>query len=352
MSSQIPEAAASPAKIDVFQYALTQLDQAAEALDLLPGIHRILRSHKRELTVHFPVSLDDGSLEIFTGYRVQHNLARGPSKGGIRYHWDADLNDVRALAMWMTWKCAVVDIPFGGAKGAVVCNPKQLSIGELERLTRRYTSEISILIGPSSDIPAPDIYTDEQVMAWMMDTFSMNRGYVVPGVVTGKPLALGGSLGRSEATGRGVVCIMQETLRAQGKLREGVTVALQGFGKVGGTTARLAAAEGFRVVAVSDVAGAVHNPRGLDLAALSAHARETGGVRGFPEAEELPREAVLRVDCEVLIPAALEGALTGDNAAEVRAPLIVEAANGPTTSEAQTLLQERGVTVVPDILAN
>jgi glutamate dehydrogenase (NAD(P)+) len=352
VSSQIPEAAASPAKIDIYQYALTQLDQAAEALSLLPGLYRVLRSHKRELTVHFPVPLDDGSLEIFTGYRVQHNLARGPSKGGIRYHWDADLNDVRALAMWMTWKCAVVDIPFGGAKGAVVCNPKQLSLGELERLTRRYTSEISILIGPSSDIPAPDVYTDEQVMAWMMDTYSANVGYTVPAVVTGKPISIGGSPGREEATGQGCAIVISEAAHHAGLRLDGASVAVQGFGNAGSVAAQYLERAGCRIIAVSDSRGGIYNGRGLDVARAIEHKEDTGSVVDFPDSESITNAELLELKCDVLVPAAIEGQITADNAPRIKARIVAEAANGPTSPDADPILADNGIILLPDILAN
>ena len=332
--------------------ARRQLAASAERLGIPEAVHRKLASPKRIVTVSIPTLMDDGRLEVFTGHRVQHSMERGPCKGGLRYHPSVGLDEVIALAMLMTWKTAVVNIPYGGAKGGVACDPQALSAGERERLTRRLTSELIDVIGPEKDIPAPDVGTDEQVMAWMMDTYSTNVGYAVPGVVTGKPLALGGSRGRADATGRGVVCIMSEALQVLGRPREGAAVAVQGFGKVGSAAARLAAAEGFRVVGVSDEGGAVVNSRGLDVPALLTHARESGSVRDFPEADTLRRDDLLSLECDILIPAALENALTAQNAAAVRAPLIVEAANGPTTPEAQAIFDERGLVVVPDILAN
>jgi glutamate dehydrogenase (NAD(P)+) len=340
---------------DEFNYlavARQQLAASAERLGIPEAVHRKLAHPKRIITVAVPTRMDDDRLEVFTGYRVQHSMERGPCKGGIRYHPSVGLDEVVALAMLMTWKAAVVNIPYGGAKGGVACDPQAMSPGELERMTRRFTSELVEVIGPEKDIPAPDVGTDEQVMAWMMDTYSMNKGYVVPGVVTGKPLSLGGSRGRTEATGRGVVAIMVEALAALGRRAEGTTVAVQGFGKVGSAAARLAAERGFRVVAVSDLGGAVVNPQGLDIPALFQQSQETGSVRGFPEAEALPRNELLTLECDVLVPAALENALTAENAAAVKASLIVEAANGPTTPEAQRVFDERGLTVVPDILAN
>lgn len=332
--------------------ARDQLTQSAERLGLPEAIRLKLAHPKRIVIVAVPARRDDGSLEVYTGYRVQHSMERGPCKGGIRYDPVVDLDEMIALSMWMTWKSAVVNIPYGGAKGGVNCDPHQLSRAELERVTRRFTSELVEVIGPEKDIPAPDVGTDEEVMAWMMDTYSMNRGYVVPGVVTGKPIAVGGSRGRAEATGRGVVCIMEEALSARGELREGLTVAIQGFGKVGKATAILAAQAGFKVIAVSDLHGAVMNPQGLDVLGLETHFHEHGVIHNFPEAEQIPRDDVLTLPCDVLVPAALEGALTAENAGAVQAKMIVEAANGPTTPEAQAIFRERGIPVVPDILAN
>lgn len=332
--------------------AREQLAASAERLGISEAVHRKLAHPKRIISVSVPTRMDDDSLEVFAGYRVQHSMERGPCKGGIRYHPSVNLDEVIALAMTMTWKAAVVNIPYGGAKGGVSCDPKAMSPGELERMTRRFTSELVEVIGPEKDIPAPDVGTDEQVMAWMMDTYSMNKGYVVPGVVTGKPLSLGGSRGRTEATGRGVVAIMVEALAALGRRCEGSTVAVQGFGKVGSAAALLAAERGFRVIAVSDVGGAVYRRQGLDIPALVAYCAETGSVQGFPEADSLPREELLALECDVLVPAALENALTAENAGAVKAGLIVEAANGPTTPEAHRIFTEGGLTVVPDILAN
>ncbi len=334
------------------EMALQQLAESAERIGLSEAIHKKLAKPKRIVIVYIPTLMDDGGFEVFTGYRVQHSMERGPCKGGIRYHPDVTLDEVIALAMWMTWKCAVVNIPYGGAKGGVTCDPQSMSQGELERMTRRFTSELVEVIGPEKDIPAPDMGTNEQVMAWMMDTYSMNKGYVVPGVVTGKPLSLGGSRGRSEATGRGCIFVIEKVLRAKGMSPEGATMAVQGFGKVGSVTVRLASEIGFDVIAVSDIWGAVYNRRGLDVDALLKHARETGSVKGFPEAEDIARDDVLTIKCDVLVPAALEGTITKHNAEQVQARIIAEAANGPTTPDAQQILDDKGVFVIPDILTN
>ncbi|MEU4542964.1 Glu/Leu/Phe/Val family dehydrogenase [Nonomuraea dietziae] len=329
--------------------ALHQLGQAAEELGLDDGLRTMLATPRRSLTVSVPVRREDGSLDVVQGFRVQHNVSRGPAKGGIRFHPSTDIHEVTALAMWMTWKCALVGIPYGGAKGGVSVDPTALSTRELERLTRRYVNEILPLIGPEKDIPAPDVGTDEQTMAWIMDTYSVNAGYSVPGVVTGKPMTLGGSLGRTGATSRGVQIA---TLTALGRSPEGVTVAVQGFGKVGALAAQYLADAGARVVAVSDVGGAVHNSSGLDVAELRAWVTETGSVAGYRHADALAHDELLELDVDVLVPAALEGAITASNAPRVRARLIVEGANGPTTPEADEILAAQGTTIVPDILAN
>ncbi|GAA4186108.1 Glu/Leu/Phe/Val dehydrogenase [Gryllotalpicola kribbensis] len=329
-----------------------QLREAAEHLGLSEPEARALATPRRELTVTIPLRRDDGSLENFTGYRVQHNLSRGPAKGGIRYSPMVNIDEVRALAMWMTWKCALLNVPYGGAKGGVTIDPRAYSTAELERVTRRYTSEISHFIGPDRDIPAPDIGTDEQTMAWMLDTFSVAAGHTVLGVVTGKPLELGGSRGRASATSHGLGHI---TLAALGSLRldtATATAAIQGFGKVGRDAALFLADAGLNIVAVSDQYGAIHNNAGIDVAALAAHVDATGSVTGFPAADPLPAEQLLELEVTVIIPAAVEGVLTAENAPRVRAPLIVEGANGPTTPEADAILEARGTTVVPDILAN
>ena len=341
-----------PSDNDPYYAALTHLKRAADLLDLSPGTHRMLARCKRELIVHFPVVMDDGSLEIFTGYRVQHNLTRGPGKGGIRYHPQVNLREMRALAMWMTWKCAVVDIPYGGAKGGVICNPKQMSQGELERLTRRYTTEISPFLGPATDIPAPDVYTNEQTMAWIMDTYSMHSGYTVPAVVTGKPLSIGGSEGRAEATGQGCVVVMQQAAQHFGLELGKSSVAIQGFGNAGSVAAHFLSQAGARVIAVSDSRGAIHNDKGLDVAQLRQHKRKAGTVAGFAGAEDIAGKDVLEINCDFLVPAALESQITAENAARIKAKVIAEAANGPTTPEADAVLGKNGVTVLPDILTN
>jgi glutamate dehydrogenase (NAD(P)+) len=332
--------------------ALEQLDDAAEKLHLDPGVHDVLRHPKRVLTVAVPIRREDGITHVFTGYRVHHNTSRGPCKGGIRYHPDVTMGEVKALAMWMTWKCAIVGIPYGGAKGGVVVDPKELTRRELEALTRRYAAEILPLIGPERDIPAPDMGTDEQIMAWIMDTYSMNVGYSVPGVVTGKPLAVGGSRGRGAATARGVMYITGATLKHRGMSVEETRVAIQGYGKVGAPAVRLLEELGCIVVAVSDVNGGVYNPRGLSWKGLAEHRADTGTIVGFSGGEQITNEELLTMDCDVLIPAALESQLTERNADAVRAQVIIEAANGPTTPEADDVFEDRGILVVPDILAN
>ena len=335
-----------------YHMAIAQFESAADRLGLSDDLRQILRAPKRELTVNFPVRMDDGSVHMYTGYRVQHNINRGPAKGGIRYDAGVTLDEVRALAMWMTWKCAVVDIPFGGAKGGVIVDPKKLSLSELERLTRRYATEISILIGPSSDIPAPDVNTNAQVMAWIMDTYSMHQGYSVPAVVTGKPLAIGGSEGRNEATATGVVAVVKMAAEDMKMPLRGARVAIQGFGNAGAIAAELFYAEGARVVAVSDRQGAAYDERGLDVPAIIKHKQQTGSVVGFPGSQRLSVAEVLEVPCDILVPAATEGQLTQANASRIQARIIAEAANGPTTPEADALFFERGIQVIPDILAN
>ncbi|HWC31985.1 MAG TPA: Glu/Leu/Phe/Val dehydrogenase [Actinomycetota bacterium] len=321
-------------------------------MNLDPNVHEVLRYPKRTLEVSIPVRMDDGSVRVFKGYRVHHNTARGPSKGGIRYHPSVHLDEVKALAMWMTWKCAVVGIPYGGAKGGVVVNPKQLSTRESERLTRRYASEILPLIGPERDIPAPDVGTDEQVMAWIMDTYSMNQGFSVPGVVTGKPLSVGGSAGRRASTARGVMYITVATLKHLGMPVDEARVVVQGYGKVGRPVVELLADQGCRIVGVGDVAGGVYNPRGLSPVGLEAHHEQAGTVAGFDGGERLTGEELLEAECDVLIPAALERVVTDENADRVKARVIVEAANGPVTPEADEIFHDAGVHVVPDVLAN
>ncbi len=335
-----------------WETALAQLDEAAELMGLAPGVHATLRSPKRALLVSVPFRKDDGSTQVCRGYRVQHNVTRGPAKGGIRYHPAVTLDEVKALAMWMTWKCAVVGIPFGGAKGGVAVEPKELSLAELERMTRRYASEIHPLIGPERDIPAPDMNTNEEIMSWIMDTYSMNKGYSVPGVVTGKPVSIGGSRGRSGATSRGVMYMVFSTLKSLGLPIDEVSVAIQGYGKVGGYAAQLLHDAGCRVVAVSDVEGGLCRDKGLDPEAINRHKREAGTVGGYEGADEISNEELLEIECDVLIPAAIEGVITVKNADAVRAGIVCEAANGPVTFEADKVLTDRGVFVVPDILAN
>ncbi len=339
--------------VNPYDVAVAQFDEAADRLGLSQAMRAILRKPKRELIVNFPVRMDNGDVEMFTGYRVQHNINRGPAKGGIRFAPEVSLNEVRALAMWMTWKCAVVAIPFGGAKGGVICDPHKMSRAELERLTRRYATEISILIGPDSDIPAPDMNTNPQVMGWIMDTYSMHAGYSVPAVVTGKPLAIGGSEGRLEATARGVLVVTREAMRDKGMLPEECSVVVQGFGNVGSITARLLYDElKCKIVALSDINGGVYNPKGIDVHRALRYSKEHGSLKGLPDSEHVTNAELLELPCDVLIPAALENQLTGRNASRVKASLIVEAANGPTTPDADHIFNDRGIVVVPDILAN
>jgi len=335
-----------------FEMARQQLAIVADKLDLDPHVHQMLRYPKRELTVNFPVEMDDGSVKMFTGYRVHHNLTRGPAKGGIRYHPDTNIDEVRALAFWMTVKCAIVDIPFGGAKGGVICDPATLSRNELQNLTRRYTTEIAPLLGPDEDIPAPDMGTNGQVMAWIMDTYSMLKGHTVPAVVTGKPIAIGGSEGRVEATGRGVVTVAREALCSADAQIPGSSVAVQGFGNVGSVAAQLFQRAGARVVAVADVKGAIFNKRGLNIEAVQKYARENKTVVGFPESEPMPSDALLTMPVDILVPAALQNQITEKNAPEIKARFVIEGANGPTTPQADIILRENGITVVPDVIAN
>jgi glutamate dehydrogenase (NAD(P)+) len=348
MASQNPVAEAP----NIWAVAQSQFDHAADKLDLDDGMRRVLRVAQRELTVNFPVTMDDGSVQVFTGHRVQHNVSRGPGKGGIRYHQDVTLDEVRALAMWMTWKCACVNIPYGGAKGGVIVDPKKMSQREVEGLTRRFTTELSPLIGPERDIPAPDVNTNAQTMAWIMDTYSMHHGYTIPGVVTGKPIAVGGSLGRNEATARGAVFTLLQWAKAVNRRLSDTTVVIQGYGNAGSIAATLLAAEGARIVAVSDSTGGIHNASGLDPAKVSAWKREHGTVVGFPGAEEVTNREILELECDVLVPAALENQITKHNAPRVRARVIAEAANGPTTPEADAILHDSGVVIIPDILCN
>lgn len=337
---------------NLFDVAVAQFDIAADVLGLDDDMRKILRHCQRELTVHFPVEMDDGSVEVFTGYRVQHNSVPGPTKGGIRYHQSVNLSEVKALSMWMTWKCAVVGLPYGGAKGGVRVNPKLLSQNELQNLTRRYTTELQPFIGPTKDIPAPDVNTNAQIMAWLMDTYSMNVGYSVPGVTTGKPVVLGGSEGRSEATGRGCVYAIEDAAHMLGLDIADSRTIIQGYGNAGSVAARLMSELGSSIVGVSDSRGGTYNPDGLNLLALSAHKARTGSVVGFREGEDVTNEELLVLPADILIPAALEHQITVENAGRVQARLIAEAANGPTTPGADEILHDRGIFVLPDILAN
>ena len=333
--------------------AQRQFDVAAERLNLPPGQREVLRNCKRALEVTFPVKMDDGSIKVFTGYRVQHNIARGPAKGGIRYHPDVNLDEVKALAMWMTWKCAVVNIPYGGAKGGVICDPKKMSLGELERLTRRYATEISLLLGPESDIPAPDVNTDARTMAWIMDTYSMHKGFSVPAVVTGKPLSVGGSEGRREATSRGCLFTIREAAKELRMDLKGRPVVVQGFGNVGAIAAELLSdLEGCRIVGVSDSRGGIYNPKGLDVKRALLIKKEAGSVTNYPDADRVTNEELLELPCDILVPAALEKQITEGNADKIKAKVVAEGANGPTTPEADAIFYDRRVMVLPDILAN
>ena len=338
--------------INAWEVAQSQFDLAAERLHLSADLRKVLREPKRSLTVHFPVKMDDGSVEVFTGYRVQHNLSRGPAKGGIRYHQDVTLDEVMALAMWMTWKCAVVGIPFGGGKGGVVVDPKKLSMREVEGLTRRFTTEISVLIGPERDIPAPDVNTNAQTMAWMMDTYSMNVGYTVPAVVTGKPIPLGGSEGRNEATAQGTVYTIVDAARHLGMDLHKTRVAVQGFGNAGSIAAQLISVQGAKVIAVSDSTGGIYRPEGLDVNAICSWKQEHNTVTGFPGTKDISNAELLELDCDILIPAALENQITARNAGKIQARIVAEAANGPTTPEADEILHRNGVFQIPDILCN
>lgn len=342
-----------PARMSAWESAQFQLAEAVKQLGLDDGFHELLRTPRREVTVAVPLRRDDGHVEVLRGYRVQHNLTRGPAKGGVRFHPSTDLDEVRALSMWMTWKCALIGVPYGGAKGGVAVDPKALSRNELERLTRRYTSELIPVLGPEKDIPAPDVGTDEQTMAWMMDTYSIHSGYTVTGVVTGKPTSIGGSMGRGGATSRGVMYSTFCGMREVGIDLRGATVAVQGFGKVGGLAAQFLHDAGCRVVAVSDVNGGVYNSRGLDPIALLRHLRSGAPtVVGYPGTDTITNEELLELDVDVLVPAALEGVIHEGNADRIRARMIVEGANGPTTPDADAILEDRGILVIPDILAN
>jgi len=336
----------------IFQEMLTAFEKAARLLQLKQGLWEILTKPKRQIIVSCPVELDSGEIKNFTGYRVQYNIALGPAKGGIRYHPNVTLDEVTALAAWMTWKCALVNIPFGGGKGGIVCDPFKLSRRELEALTRRYVAEIIDAIGPEKDIPAPDVNTNEQIMAWIMDTYSMHVGHTVTAVVTGKPVPLGGSKGRREATGRGCMLVTREACKCLGMPLDGARVAVQGFGNVGGVTAQLLAQNGAKIIGVADWKGGVYNPKGLDLQALLEHSKKTTSVAGFPGADSITNEELLTLDCDILVPAALENQITSTIAKNVKARIVCEGANGPTTPEAHNILVDKGILVIPDILAN
>jgi glutamate dehydrogenase (NAD(P)+) len=336
----------------IFNAMLQEFDVAARLLGLEPGVWKVLTHPKRQIIVSCPVLMDNGEVEVFTGFRVQYNITLGPAKGGIRYHPDVSLDEVKALAAWMTWKCAVAGIPFGGGKGGVICDPTKMSRRELEALTRRYVAEIIDAIGPDKDVPAPDVNTNEQIMAWVMDTYSMHVGFTSTAVVTGKPIEMGGSLGRREATGRGVTIVTREAAKHLGLDIRNATVAVQGFGNVGSVTAQLLARLGAKIVAVTDWRGGVHNAKGLDIDKLIAWTAEHKTVAGFPAADALAPETIFDLDVDVCIPAALENQITMDNAPKIKAKIVVEGANGPTTPEAHQHLHQRGVLVVPDILAN
>ncbi len=336
----------------LYRTALAQLDRVADRIQLEPDVHQVLRLPRRALVVSIPVRMDDGTTKVFQGYRVHHSTVLGPTKGGLRYDVGVNLGETTALAMLMTWKCALMGLPYGGAKGGVRCNPRELSRRELEHLTRRYTTEIILLIGPDLDIPAPDLGTDEQVMAWMMDTYSMTQGKSVPGVVTGKPLIVGGSAGRREATGRGIVYALYQAVRRLGQELRGRKVVVQGFGNVGSVAARLLWRDDAVIAGISDVKGGIWNPHGIDIRQLEAHIAEAGGVGGFPGADPVSNTELLECPCDILIPAAVGGQIREDNADRIKATIVAEGANGPTTPEADVILRDRGVTVIPDIVAN
>jgi glutamate dehydrogenase (NAD(P)+) len=339
-------------EINPWEAQAARFDLAAQKLNLDEGLWKVLRYPNREIIVHIPVAMDNGTLEVFTGFRVQHSIARGPAKGGIRYSPDVTLDEVRALASWMTWKCAVVNIPFGGAKGGVICDPHRMSMGELERLTRRYTAELFEFIGPEKDVPAPDVNTNEQIMAWMMDTYSMHMRQTVTAVVTGKPINIGGSRGRREATGRGIMVVCDEAIRKLGLNRESTRVIVQGFGNVGSNAANLMTEAGYKVIGIAEVDGGIYNKNGLDLTALLEYRRRHGTIQGFPGAEPFDAGELLVTDCEILIPAATENQLTSRNADRVKCRILAEGANGPTTAAADEILADKRVFVIPDILCN
>ncbi len=339
-------------EINPWEAQSARFEFAARKLNLDENLWKVLSTPSREIIVHFPVTLDNGKIEMFTGFRVQHSIARGPGKGGIRYAPDVTLDEVRALASWMTWKCAVVNIPFGGAKGGVICDPKKMSRGELERMTRRYTSEIIDFIGPEKDVPAPDMNTNEQTMAWIMDTYSMHQGHTVTSVVTGKPLNIGGSRGRTEATGRGVQAICDESMRYLKMNIDGCRVVIQGFGNVGSNAARLMMERGYKIVGIAEFEGGLSNPKGIDIHQLLDYKRRNNTILGFGGAEAMPSDELLVSECEILIPAARENVITSRNAGQIKAKVVVEGANGPTTAVADDILAEKRIFIMPDILAN
>ncbi len=339
-------------EVNPWESQAARFDLAAEKLNLDDGMRKVLRYPNREIILHIPVQMDDGHLEVFTGFRVQHSIARGPAKGGIRYSPDVTLDEVRALASWMTWKCAVVNIPFGGAKGGIICDPHRMSKSELERMTRRYTAELVEFIGPEKDVPAPDINTNEQIMAWMMDTYSMHMRQTVTAVVTGKPLNMGGSRGRREATGRGIMIVCDEALKKLRMNREDTRVIVQGFGNVGSNAARLMAERGYKIIGIAEVDGGLYNAHGIDLEALWEYRQKNGTIHGFPGADKTDPHQLLVADCEILVPAATENQVTTRNAEQIKAKILCEGANGPTTAAADDILSEKKVFVIPDILAN
>ncbi len=339
-------------EINPWEAQAARFDVAAQKLNLDEGLWKVLRYPNREIILHIPVQMDNGHLEVFTGFRVQHSIARGPGKGGIRYAPDVTLDEVRALASWMTWKCAVVNIPFGGAKGGVICNPHKMSMGELERMTRRYTAELVEFIGPEKDVPAPDVNTNEQIMAWMMDTYSMHMRQTVTAVVTGKPLNIGGSRGRREATGRGIMMVCDEAIKKLGLSAESSRVIVQGFGNVGSNAARLMAESGYKIIGIAEVDGGLYNKNGLDMEALWNYRQRNNTIHGFPEAEKYDPAELMTTDCEILIPAATENQITSRNADRVKCRILAEGANGPTTAAADEILADKKVFVIPDILCN
>jgi len=343
---------ASHSAINPYTMAKEQLKAVAKRMKLDPNIHEVLKYPMRSLEVSLPVRMDNGTIRVFTGYRVQHSMARGPAKGGVRFHQNVTLDEVKALAMWMTWKCAVVGIPYGGAKGGVIVDPRELTHTELERMARRYFSEISVIIGEQKDIPAPDVNTNAQTMAWFMDTYSMGQGYAVPAIVTGKPVDIGGSEGREKATSRGITYCIREAAKSVKLDLKGATVAIQGFGNVGGNLAPLVADMGCKVVAVSDVSGAVHDPKGLDVAKLMLHVKQTGSVLNFPGTKQLTNDQLLELKVDILAPCALEGVITKENAPRLQCKILAEGANGPTTPEADDILLKKGIFVIPDVLCN